>query len=147
MCFWNTMPPIMANSKAKIKDKYFDTSWKISSQEMIMCNMEALVSYFFEVMTNVIFFNWSNVKVKRLKYQQKDLITREIHVKCQRSSTQYSKVTGKIEVFKKEVKHWGQVYKVKLVGSHEKALYHVIFMWNIKALAFNVQTFSARLML
>ena len=48
MCLWNTMPPIMANSNEgqDHKDKYFDTSRKILSQEMTMCNMEALVSYF-----------------------------------------------------------------------------------------------------
>ena len=41
------------------KDKYFDTSRKLLSQEMTMCNMEALVSYFSEVMTNITFFlNW-----------------------------------------------------------------------------------------
>ena len=52
------MPPIMTNSNEgqDHKDKYFDTSRKILSQEMTMCNMEALVSYFSEVMTNVIFF-------------------------------------------------------------------------------------------
>ena len=38
------------------KDKYFNTSRKILSQEMTMCNMEAVVSYPKEVMTNVIFF-------------------------------------------------------------------------------------------
>ena len=38
------------------KDKYFDNSRKILSQEMTMCNMEALASYLSEVMTNVIFF-------------------------------------------------------------------------------------------
>ena len=62
------MPPIMANSKEgqDHKDKYFDTSRKILSQEMTMCNMEALVSYFSEVMTNVNFFlNWSKLKIKR----------------------------------------------------------------------------------
>ena len=58
MCLWNTMPPIMANSNEgqDHKDKYFDASRKILSQEMTMCNMEALVSYFSELMTNVIFF-------------------------------------------------------------------------------------------
>ena len=49
MCLWNTMPPIMANSNEghDHKDKYFDTSRKILSQEMIMYNMEAFstVSY------------------------------------------------------------------------------------------------------
>ena len=73
MCLWNTMPPIMANSNEgqDDKDKYFDTSRKISSQEMTMCNMEALVSYPKEVMTNVIFFNWSNAKFKRLSTYKK----------------------------------------------------------------------------
>ena len=46
----------MANSKdgQDHKDKYFDNSRNILSQEMNMCNMEA---FFFK--------NWSNVKVKR----------------------------------------------------------------------------------
>ena len=48
----------MANSNEgqDHKDKYFDTSRKILSHEMTMCNKEALVSYFLEVMTNAIFF-------------------------------------------------------------------------------------------
>ena len=38
------MPPITANSKdgQDHKDKYLDTSSKILSQEMLMCNMKAL---------------------------------------------------------------------------------------------------------
>ena len=49
ICLWNTMPPIMANFNEgqDHKDKYFDTSRMILSQEMTMCNMEALVSYFY----------------------------------------------------------------------------------------------------
>ena len=37
------MPPIIANSKDDQghKDKYLDTSGKILSREMIMCNMKA----------------------------------------------------------------------------------------------------------
>ena len=52
------MPPIMDNSKEgqDYKDKYFETSRKILSQEMTMCIMEALVSYFSELITNVIIF-------------------------------------------------------------------------------------------
>ena len=40
MCLWNTMPPIMANSNEgqDHKDKYFDTSRKILSQEITMYN-------------------------------------------------------------------------------------------------------------
>ena len=69
------MPPIMANSNEgqDHKDKYFDTSRKILSQEMTMCNMEAT----------------------------KDLITRDIHVKYQSSSNHCSKVISKIQVLKK----------------------------------------------
>ena len=52
------MPPIMANSidGQDHKDKYFDTSKKILSQEITMWNMETLISYFLEIITNVIFF-------------------------------------------------------------------------------------------
>ena len=41
------MPPIMANSNGgqDHKDKYFDTSRKILSQEMTMYNMEAFSIY------------------------------------------------------------------------------------------------------
>ena len=56
------------------KDKYFDNSRKILSQEMTMRDMEVLVSYFQEVMTNVNFFlNWWNVKVKSLNTNKKIL--------------------------------------------------------------------------
>ena len=39
------MPPIMANTKDGVdhKGKYLDTSRKILSQEMLMCNMKALI--------------------------------------------------------------------------------------------------------
>ena len=42
------MPPIMANSKdgQDHKDIYFDTSEKILSQEMTVCNMKALIFIF-----------------------------------------------------------------------------------------------------
>ena len=45
MFLWNTMPPIMANSKEgqDHKDKFFDTSRKILSQEMTMYNMKAFI--------------------------------------------------------------------------------------------------------
>ena len=58
MCLWNTVPPIMANTNEgqDHKDKYFDTSRKILSQEMTIYNMEALASYFLEVKT------WMSIK-------------------------------------------------------------------------------------
>ena len=41
------MPPIMANSKdgQGHKDKFVDTSKKILLQEMLMCNMKALMEH------------------------------------------------------------------------------------------------------
>ena len=69
MCLLNTMPPIMANSNEgqDHKDKCFDTSRKILSQEMTMYNMEAFCILSLRSYDQVnFFFNWSNVKVKRL---------------------------------------------------------------------------------
>ena len=134
----------MANSKEgqDHKDKYFDTSRKILSQEMTMCNMEALVSYFSEVMTNVKFFYLKLVKSQdlKIKYLQKHLTTRDIHVKFQSSSTHYFKIISKVKVFKKLVKLQGQGHRVKNNGTHEKkVLTKGILMGNIKALAPTVQ--------
>ena len=63
------------------KYKCFDTSIKVLSQEITMCNIKDLVSYFSEVMTNVIFFKLIKSQDQKIKYLQKDLITRDIHVK------------------------------------------------------------------
>ena len=54
MCFQNTNAPIMINSKdgQVYMGKYLDTSRKILSQEMTICNTEGLI-YFFEVMAIV----------------------------------------------------------------------------------------------
>ena len=62
----------MVNSKdgKNHKDKYFDISRKFFSQEMTMCNMEALLSIF-KVMT--VLKHWSNVKVKGLSTNRKIL--------------------------------------------------------------------------
>ena len=97
------MPPTMANSNEGQyhKDKYFDTSRKILPQEITMCSMEALVSFFKEVMTNVNFFlvnPWSNVKVKSLRTYKKISSSCDIHVKYQSSSTHCSKVISKVKV-------------------------------------------------
>ena len=45
MCLWNTMPPIMANSKdgQGHMDKYLGQDLLILSQEMLMSNMKALL--------------------------------------------------------------------------------------------------------
>ena len=62
--------------RQRSQGKFFYTSRKTLSQEMTMCNMEALVhvSYFSEVMTklmSIFFLNWSNVKIKRLSTYKK----------------------------------------------------------------------------
>ena len=96
------MPPIMANSNEgqDHKHKYFDTSRKLLSQEMTMCNMEALVSYFSEVMTNVIFFKFVKSQDQKIKYLQKDLITRDIHVKYQTLALTIQKLLAILNFFK-----------------------------------------------
>ena len=80
---YKTMPPIMANSNKgqDYKDKCFDTSRRILSQQMTICNMEAPVSYFSEIMTNVNFQKIKLVKCQgqKVKYQHKDHSTRDIH--------------------------------------------------------------------
>ena len=62
MCLWNTNAPDNGQflEGQDHKDKYFDTSRKILSQEMTMCNMKALVSCFKEVMT------MTNVKIGQI---------------------------------------------------------------------------------
>ena len=71
MSLWNTKPLIMANSNKgqDQKDKYFDSSRKILSQEMTMCNMEALVCYFSEVTSNVNFLKKKLVKCQGQKVE------------------------------------------------------------------------------
>ena len=51
------MPPTMANSKdgQGYKDKYVDTSRKILSQEMLMCNMKALEFTVQRLLEQIIF--------------------------------------------------------------------------------------------
>ena len=81
------------------KDKYFCTSRQILSQEMTMCNMKALVSYPKEVITNVIFLKLVKCQDQKIKFLQKDLITRDTHVKYQSSSTRCSKVLSNFKGF------------------------------------------------
>ena len=121
---------IMSNSNEgqDHKDKYFDTSRKILSQEMTMCNMEALASYLSEVMTNVIFFLLVKSQDQKIKYLQKVLITRDIHVKFQSCSTHYSKVISKVKVFKNWVILQSQGQRVYNNGIHEKVLSQGILM-------------------
>ena len=97
------------------KDKYFDTSRKIWSQEMTMCNMKALVSYSKEIMIRVNFFlkNWSIAKVKRLRTYKKIFSQGIFMWAIKAPALKYSKVFSNIKVFKKYVKLSGQGHKVK----------------------------------
>ena len=65
---------------------------------------------------------------QKVKYQQKDLITGNIHEKYQSPSTLCLKVISKVNVFKKWVKLQGQGYRVKNNGTHGKVLSQGIFM-------------------
>ena len=69
----------MANSNKDEdhKDKYFDTNRQILSQEMTMRNMEALVSYPKEVMTNVNFF----LKIGQMPRSKDKVTTKRSHHK------------------------------------------------------------------
>ena len=89
-----------------------------------MCKMEAPVSYPKEVMTNVnFFFKLVKCQGQKVKYLQKDLITRDIHVKYQSSSTHCSKVISKVKDFKKWVKLLGQSHRVKNNGTNWHSLF------------------------
>ena len=64
----------MNNSKnGHHKDKYFDTSRKILSQEMTMCNMEAVIFYFSKGMTNVNLYLKHYVDIKIFSTNRKIL--------------------------------------------------------------------------
>ena len=81
-------------------------------------------------MTNVNFF-WSPLvkcQGQKIKNLQKDLITRNIHVKYQSSSTHYSKVISKIKFKKKKITLSGQGHKVKNNDINKKVLSQGILM-------------------
>ena len=83
-------------------------------------------------MTNVnSFFQLIKSQDQKIKYLQKDLITRDIHVKYQNSRTHCSKVISEVKVFKILVILQGQGHRVKNNGTHGKVLSHEIFMLNI----------------
>ena len=94
----------MANSNKgqDHKDKYFNTSRKILSQEMTMYNMEAfsILSFRSYDQRQFFLFNLFKCQGQKNKYLQKDLIKRDIHVKYQSSSNHYSNVIHKVKVFK-----------------------------------------------
>ena len=76
-------------------------------------------------MTNVNFFSIGH----NFKNLQKDLITRDICVKYQSSTTQYSKVISKVNVLKKYVKLSDQGHKVKNNRTQGKVFSQGILMW------------------
>ena len=64
-----------------------------------------------------------NFVLSTIKYQQKDLITRNIHVRYQSSRTHYSNVINKIKVLKKKARFHGQGHNKKNLGFHAKVLF------------------------
>ena len=128
------------------KDKYLDTSKTILSQEMLMCNMKALifiikndtessyhkdysfeisklVTHYFKFISKIkIFKKWFKLQGQchcvNKRYPRKDFITRYAHVKYKSSSIHCSKVISKAKVFKKWVKLQGQSQRVKNEGTH-----------------------------
>ena len=92
----------MANSKdgKNHKDKYFDTSRKFFSQEMT-CAIWKLYYLFLRLFFKGFLKTLVKCQGEKIKYQQKDLVTRNIHAKYQSSNTCYSNVINKVKVFKK----------------------------------------------
>ena len=89
------MPLIMASSKygEGHKDKYLDTSTKILSQEILNCNMKALI--FIILLWIISFFN---IKFKVKRFYTKN---RNIHVKYENAGNHCWNVISKVKVFKK----------------------------------------------
>ena len=69
---------------------------------------------------SMFFFKTVKCQGRKVKYQHKDLITRNIHVKYQSSSTYCSKVISKVKNFERQVKLQGQGHKVKNFCTHGK---------------------------
>ena len=124
------MPPIMANTKDGLghKEKYFDTSTKNLSKEMIMCNIKTLILSF-RSNDQHHFFNWSKVKC-----QQTDLITRKFMWNIKAQALTIDIVINMIKVLKKYAKLQCQGHRVNNVGFHEKVLSPTkTIMWSIKS--------------
>ena len=67
-------------------------------------------------------------RVKKKWYPLKGLITRNTHVKYQRSSTCCSKVISKVKVLKKRVNLQSQGHRVKNNATHRKVLLQEILI-------------------
>ena len=91
MCLSNTMPPIMANSNdAKIARKNILIPVKRSCQKKY--GSSNIFFFFSEVMPISKLVKYHGQKVE---YQQNNLITSDIYMKYQSSSTHYSNVISK----------------------------------------------------
>ena len=115
-------------------DKYFDTLERSCHKKCPCAIWKALVSYD----QCIFFFNWSNIKDRKVKYQLKDLITRDIHVKYESS---IHKLSAKYYFFKSRSNS-----TVKVTIATRDSLSQWIFKWNIKVLAFTLQKKLPRLM-
>ena len=77
---------------------------------------------------SMCFFKTVKCQGQKVKYQHKDLITSNIHVKYQSSSTHYSNFINRVKVFKTWARLQGQGHKVKNVYTRGKVLMLEILM-------------------
>ena len=75
MYLWHTNAPIMTDSKdGQDHKKYLDTSKRsCHKNDHVQYGSFNTCIHFLEVMTNIIFSNWSNFKVKMLSTNRKIL--------------------------------------------------------------------------
>ena len=121
------------------KDNNLDTRIKILSQEMLICNTEALMII---ILLEIMFIN--NM-VKSFSTNKK-ILSQYIHVKYKNSGIHFWKVITIVEVFNnnKIGKTPRSRSQVKSVGTHGEVMSQEILIWNIKALVLIVEKILAR---
>ena len=98
-----------------------------------MCKVEAIISYFYEVMTNVIFKKIGKCQGQNVEYQHNVLITRDIHVKYQSSSTHYSKLLARLKFLKSRSNSQVKITRSKILEPMER-YYHMGYSCEISKL-------------
>ena len=128
------MPPIMSNSKygKGHKDKYLDTSTKILSQDMLMCNTKVLIFYILKC------FKIS----KRRPNRSITGLSLEFSIMWNIKA-----LTLTVQILTRLNFYWkiGKTPRSRSHGQKWKVLSHEILMWNIKAVALTVQMLLALL--
>ena len=109
---------------------------------MFMCNIQALI-----LSRNYDQCHFKKKKMvkcqgQKVKYQKKNLFTRNMHVKYQRFSTHSSNVINKVKVVHKVVKFQGQGHLVKMLVSHGKFRSLETFIWKYQIKALELTNFK-----